>query len=270
MYEEVWVLMYANHRNICLDNLENTLKKWNHNYKICGIGDTWVNFSTLMKGICRELYTLSPNKIVCIIDAFDVFATGPPSDLGKKYEKYDGKIVVGAEQLNTKFPESLRYYEYHGLIKSQLKYPYINSGLVMGRVDDLFKMYKWALKNKYTDDQVAVINYAEKYPQKVVVDYAQEFMANITPFYPYEIYDSRIFNTETAQTPVFAHVPGSTVDLYYRMDKIGTMLLGNEYLSLGFSEKFSKFSNAANPYIIGGIIIAILVVLIFLCFRLSG
>ena len=47
---------------------------------------------------------------------------------------------------------------------------------------DVVTMYKWILLQQYTDDQVGIINYANEFPKRIILDSDRKIVANVTGF----------------------------------------------------------------------------------------
>ena len=235
------LITYANRSDWGLENLKKTLKKFKYNYSIIGKGDVWNGWKTIMNAMFKKLSKLPENQLVCKMDAFDVLVTAPPNEFLEKWSKFKTPIVVGAESCKAVFPVAGDYYEYHALDCSKMDYPYFNAGCIIGYAGPLAAFYKWALDNDYSDDQVALINYANKFPEKVGLDHQQEIIANVTIFDNLDLENERVYNSKTDTWPIFIHIPGYTWDFFRRMDKYGKQILGDDYKPVSWWNRIKMF-----------------------------
>ena len=107
----------------------------------------------------------------------------------------------------------------------------------------LKKIIKWSLDNKYTDDQLAYHMYLEEYPDDAALDLSSSIFGNYnlssSIFVNYTGFDMRRFNknnnndiidVRSMYNPIFIHIPGAKIDLFYRMNWIGGIILGDKYI----------------------------------------
>ena len=57
---------------------------------------------------------------------------------------------------------------------------FVNNGLIAGTVEAVKRFLQWALENKYTDDQFALGNYMNTFPELVAADTAAELLHTTT------------------------------------------------------------------------------------------
>ena len=64
--------------------------------------------------------------------------------------------------------------EYWGNVKRP-KRQFVNTGLIAGKAKDLLEMYNWCInwvvENNVNDDQIAMGNYMNSFPEKVASDH---------------------------------------------------------------------------------------------------
>lgn len=94
----VKMVTFANDLNEpMLINFIKSLQKYNYDYAIIGKGQKWEGYMTKIKGYLDYVKTLKSDQLVICVDAYDVFATGPPDELIKKYYSYEKSLLVGSE-----------------------------------------------------------------------------------------------------------------------------------------------------------------------------
>lgn len=237
------ILAFANEKNILSENLENSLIKYEYNYKIIGEGLKWVNFMTKIK-TCYDFIIQTDYDLIAIIDAYDVIACDGPDVLIKKFLKFDKDIVVGAENYcgGNCIPLD-RYYEKTKREKGP--YMYANGGFYIGYKKNILSMLKYILSLGISDDQIGLGRYINKYPYDICLDGNGTLISNVVVSSYFDTYyvDNRVKNIKTKEYPCFIHTPGIQLDLYNRMDYFGKKVLGKKYKKYTSSEKFSCFYN---------------------------
>ena len=93
------LLTIATNRNKWLDDWESSAIKWKYNYKILGMGKKWEGFETKIKLIIEYSSNCDPNKLICIVDSYDLIIAGPENELIEKFYKKQKKIIVGTEDI---------------------------------------------------------------------------------------------------------------------------------------------------------------------------
>jgi hypothetical protein len=157
----------------------------------------------------REVYTyiwnvdLDPEDIILFTDAYDVIYCGNQDEIIKKYLELDSPIIFGAETMCN--PDPNREVEYNN---RHLQFPYLNSGLYIGRV--------WALRecmigysyNDADDDQRYWTNYLFKRDDLIKLDYHNSLFLNTAGINIKEIeWDGNIAKYKD-KIPMFVHVNG--------------------------------------------------------------
>ena len=163
----------------------NTLNNNNWEYLIVGQGDVWNGFISKIKGYIKFLKTLPSDKIVILTDARDVICCRSPHAFMDAFNSFGGNMVVSMElycegymdindtNLNKiKCVQSIpitQYWKKHNIIKLPDR-KYVNSGLICGKVKQLLHELEWAINNNYSDDQLALCNYINAFPDNVTLD----------------------------------------------------------------------------------------------------
>jgi hypothetical protein len=148
---------------------------------------------------------LNPDDIVLFTDAYDVVYCGTHKEIIEKYMKFNKPIVFGAEkQCN---PDPGRSTEY-GFKATE--FPYLNSGMFIGRVWALRKcILEYQYEDKDDDQRFWTTQFFEN-PCLIGLDYINELFLNTVDM------DKRFFFLDKenfiavykGSNPMFVHVNG--------------------------------------------------------------
>ena len=215
-----------------------TLENHNWEYIFIGNGNQWKGFRDKIIGYYDYLLTLDTNKIVILSDARDVFCLRS-SDLliDKIKDIIDTKIIISAEmflighmnwsqqQKNDRLIKDPHffwqgnpldnYWQFLNKIDNLPIRKYINTGLIIGKVNNLLTAFEWIIKNNFDDDQLGFCEYTNKFPQNIYLDYNAEMIHTSTCFVNGSLYNHNI-QKEDSPTLVellglssyFLHIPG--------------------------------------------------------------
>jgi hypothetical protein len=156
-----------------------TLDKNDWEYAIISISDEWKGFTDKLLGYKLFLDTLPDDKIVVLSDTRDVFCCRASKHFlqGFKSKKSDFiacmEILCGGKTEADKprgncVPLTAYWKHTHREYKPLRKF--VNSGLISGKVSTIKKFFAWAVKEEYTDDQVALGWYMNDFPKEVYAD----------------------------------------------------------------------------------------------------
>lgn len=266
------LLTVATDRNKWLDDWESSAIKWKYNYKILGIGEKWEGFKTLLNLIIKFCKNTDSDKLLCIVDSYDVIIAGPKNELIEKFNSINKKIILGTE--NVCGPNCFKT-EINVSNKSR---PFINTGFVMGKCKDLLKMYEESILLCNYDDQVGISKYAKINPNYFHLDSNQSLVLNLN--YSKEIEDLKLLNNgrfhyiPTNVNPIIIHTPFMQKDLGKRCNFIRNHALNNykKISKLNFLIEFIKHlkKHMKNPVYkkLTSIIISIIILIIFIIFYL--
>lgn len=217
------VLTFANFRNQFLDEWEASLVKNNIDYKILGLGDEWEGFQSKTKYFCKEITEISNNinnnvhddYIIILCDSFDLFFNATNDEILKKYMNITNnkKILIGSESYckgNCYNKQNICFN--NTKTTNEEKFPYINSGFIMGNLNMLSNACKYLIKSKINDDQIAWGYYRAFNCNKVILDYNSEMVLNLAyediDKYELKYIDYRVFNVTKNNFPCAVHLPG--------------------------------------------------------------
>jgi len=158
-----------------------TLEKNKWNYKLIGEGEVWRGMVNRIFGYANYVKTLDPNQLVILSDARDVVCLRGPKAFTKGFESFNRELVVSAELLmggqfnppmDFEWFQAVHLTEYwkHKNITSLPDRKFVNGGLVAGKASAVLNWLQWSIDNKYTDDQLALGNYFNTFPQRCGLD----------------------------------------------------------------------------------------------------
>ena len=264
------MLTFANNKNILLDNLIFSFKKYNYEYKVIGYGVKWVNFMTKINACYDYLINLDGYDIICIVDSYDVLACDYSDILVSKFLDYKKRIVVGAE--NACGGNCVPLDNYYKNKNKKGRYTYVNGGFYMGYKNDIIHMLKYILNLNISDDQIGLGKYINKYPRNIAVDENGLLVSNINIYGSYfDTYwvNNKVKNIKTREYPCLIHTPSIQYDLHSRMDYFGDKILGKKYTKYSFNKKITRFYNKyTNKIYYFLFFLFVIFVLFILCFRI--
>jgi hypothetical protein len=238
------IILYSDQNTAGLRNLCRTLDQGQFQYQWIGEGDHYAGHHSLIERVLTYLQSEPDDQPLVKLDAHDVLAYGTSSEMIDQWNRLlnehpNHSLIVGSESLCTTYPIPLTYYAYHQINPQQHPRPYINSGCLWSTAKGLRDFYQWA--QAYTDDQIALIKYADTYPDRVILDLKSQLVFNQTIIDGADFVtvdgQPRVYSSLTQTYPIFHHVPGRWWDLLYRMDRSGRHRLGQEYDSISLSNR---------------------------------
>lgn len=205
----------------------NTLNNNNWDYIILG-GETdiWEGYMTKIKAYKKYLETIEPNKIVVVTDAHDVYCLRNSSSFVENFKKNKYNMIVSMELLaegyiqydKNKIYRQVtwldKYFKYHNINYGCFMKKFVNSGLICGYSKDLLDCFNYMIDNNYNDDQKALGDYMNKYPDKVFADLESNIFdtcvslvnAGIESYS--QVLHSPSLNELIGQKSFFIHIPG--------------------------------------------------------------
>ena len=260
------IISYCNKETLSFYNFINSLNKYNYKYKILGKGEVWNGFMTKINAYYNYVKSLTKNKLICILDSYDVLACS-------SFNKRDIKKVIVGSQIDCKDYNCIELNNWWKLnfLKKQNNNHYANSGFILGYSNNILSLLKFMIDSGEKDDQMALCKYIEKYPKDIDIDINSEYVATILPidFHKYKWSNNNILNIETGKSPLFLHTPGMSSDIYIRMDFFGERILGDKYNKLSIvgkiPELFTKIYKNIIIYI--KLIPLIIIIIIYFCFK---
>lgn len=247
------LISFANQNHGGLVNLKNSIKKgWEH--IILGKGVKWESWHTRTKAYIEYLSQLPKDEIVVLCDAFDVLCIRDNDGFLSQFKSLNRPIVIGAENfcLGNCVPP-IQWWDYEkDVVSYETEFKYVNGGLIAGESHALQTMYQWGLDQKISDDQMALGQYANKFPENVWIDIQQVLFFNDTNAtckyvfnqhnYSIKLNDNRIIK------PFLIHFPGFASKGSYPFLNIfnpnNMFKMGENYIKVGNAINGSKQINA--------------------------
>jgi len=163
------------------------------------------NFGVKLREVAQFINTstLDPQDIILFTDAYDVAYCGDFGEIRDIYEKFSKPIVFGAEKQCNPDPDRASQYAH-----VQTEFPYLNSGMFIGRVWALRECIATYQYNDADDDQRYWTTRFFERPDLIELDYENQLFLNTVDI------DMRLFvwTGEDAiyksAMPQFVHVNG--------------------------------------------------------------
>jgi hypothetical protein len=140
-----------------LDKIIANVKKNKEDIEVLGLSENrligWESHQNFGVKL-RELYnyvnrpTLDPNDIVLFTDAYDVAYLGDQKEILRRYKMFSKPIVFGAERSCHPDPDRAKDYKF-----VDTEFPFLNSGMIIGRVGSLRQCMKGYQYDDRHDDQ---------------------------------------------------------------------------------------------------------------------
>lgn len=253
-----------------LDILQKQYKDQDLTLQILGMGDTNLtpqgrNYGVKIGKIHEFLTnnsTLPPDSIIIFTDAYDVLLNGSMSDVVQKYALLKCDILFGAEANCHPYPLITEIYPTTNVSdQSPSPYPYLNSGMFIGTVEALLRIFNKFTYNVQTDDQgywtrVFLSQYIEdstfKEGNKVIsLDYHATILQNMNLAGDHieltedGTYRNKLFDTK----PNVLHFPGNAKDYLSICEKkqplsAWSIMQNNMYSEIGIAVRYYKCTTA--------------------------
>ena len=206
-------------------NFIQTLDKFDYQHRRLAFGDKWGGWRFRMKTYMDACNELQPDTIVLLTDADDVLVVRRYDvELLARFMSFGKDIVVSAELscIWNCMPVT-EYWKLQQQQQSATAFKYANGGGQMGRAGAIANMWKWALDEGYEDDQFALGNYINTYPDSVALDHEHKIfyvvpppIANRTPTYTFEGNEIILISSEhdivaPTSSPYFLHFAGNFI-----------------------------------------------------------
>lgn len=221
------VAVETNPNNEYTHNFVQTLINNDWDYHIIGINKPWKGYGSKIEYFQEHLKTLSPDKLVVLSDARDVFCVRSPMHFIPAFQSFKKPLLVSLEIFCQGKPDDsavknpkdiwqcvpLNQYWKHQTIKPTIR-RYVNSGLIAGKTKDLLEHYCWINTTNWNDDQAALGDYMNNFPDKVAADinanvlHTSGFGVNAAVATKNQWLDSPSFAELTGKLNFFLHLPG--------------------------------------------------------------
>ena len=175
------VISYDNAPTETTRNLTKSLERHGWTYRLIGGGEKWEGFKSKLNGYYNTLQELEDDRLVVLVDARDVVSVRSPKAFLDGFLSFHNDMVVsmelfccGQQEVADDFKgyqciPLIRYWNHYN-IKPLPYRKFVNSGLIAGRVHALRQWLSWTILNDYDDDQLALCNYMNTFPERVAAD----------------------------------------------------------------------------------------------------
>jgi hypothetical protein len=224
---KIKVFVSADRMEPTLDALLSSLKKHKYSYEVLGFGKPWKGFKTKMENYLDGINRYNDGMAI-FVDAFDVLCIKDSDKVLQTYTSRSRKmpVVVGAEIIcfyeDNCSMDALNWFEVNNMpggraaVESALTKPeperpyyespkpvFTNSGFIMGPAQELKTMFQSMMDSGDTDDQIAVIHYMTKAPDKIDLDIEEAMIRNkLKP-------RTKLADEDGQKGPGFVHFPGT-------------------------------------------------------------
>lgn len=146
---------------------------------------------------------LQENDIILFTDAYDVIYTGNQKTIIERFQKSNRPILFGSETECNPDPNMREKYE-----KRDEQFPFLNSGMFIGRIWALRKcMQDYTFDDKHDDQRFWTQKFFQ-YPELIGLDYKNELFLNTYGIDIEEIRWNRQESSFRGHNPQFIHVNG--------------------------------------------------------------
>jgi hypothetical protein len=202
-----------------------TLDTHRWQYAFISISDTYKAHRDKLDGYRQMLNMLPPDKIVVLSDSRDVFCCRNVKAFMNGYRSLKSDFIVSMELFCNKttavvtkpIPQCVplvKYWKHHKREEWPMR-KYVNSGLIVGKAINLIDFFNYATEHEFHDDQEALGDYMNNYPDKVLADidatllHSTTFGVNAGIFDMHlQKHDSPTYAELFGRSAFFLHFPG--------------------------------------------------------------
>uniref|UniRef100_A0A6C0DS10 PLOD1-3-like GT domain-containing protein n=1 Tax=viral metagenome TaxID=1070528 RepID=A0A6C0DS10_9ZZZZ len=230
MNTQLHYITVATKPHAILDKLIKTVNNKNETITVLSQEeDRWIgwqsngNFGIKLKAVYDFLQRkeLNDYDIVLFTDAYDVVYFGNRQEVIRRYEELDMPIIFGAEKLCNPDPWREREYSRLNPNLKTLEFPFLNSGMFIGRVWALkLSMLCYKYEDSHDDQRFWTTQYLE-HPSLIKLDHNNKLFLNTAdidigcveynPIVNTVVYNSNFTPAKIAH-PLFVHVNGPIKD----------------------------------------------------------
>jgi hypothetical protein len=150
---EIYFVTYATHEQGLFKKLINN--EHGVQIEVLGMGTKWTGFFDKVDGIMKFARDKQPDDIIVFLDGFDTIVNTKPDDLMKHFRSYGAKILVSLDHGTEDVYAIVDWTQRH--VFGNCNGVIANSGLYMGEVSELKKMWR-NMKRQYTADDQRALN----------------------------------------------------------------------------------------------------------------
>tara|TARA_B110000208_G_C11793636_1_gene438627 strand:+ start:338 stop:1021 length:684 start_codon:yes stop_codon:yes gene_type:complete len=164
------IITYATHAEGNFNELINN--KFNIPIKVLGWGKPWKGFIQKLKCIVEYLKKVDDNKLIFIIDGFDVIINKDLKTIYKRFLEFDSTIILSIHNNNNYLSKKVFDYCKYNLIA--------NAGLYCGYNKNLKNLLNFILVKDFSDDDQRNLNDACKYFKNIKLDNKKILFNNLS------------------------------------------------------------------------------------------
>lgn len=233
------------------------LNDWD--YEIIGSGHTWSGMYDKIILNHKYLQTADPEKLIVLSDARDVFCVRTPQYFKDVFDNFKKPLVASMEIFCQSHPYDVdlseswqcvplnKYWAYTGVNPTEIKRKYVCAGLLAGKAKHLLEFFEWVIKSKWKDDQAALGEYANTFPERIAVDvdarllHNSEYGVNIGLQTHKQWSDSPSIAELTGRLNYFLHIPGIEKSIGQRKiyDLVKTLIINMNISSKWIHEGYA-------------------------------
>ena len=216
---DFYYITVATKPNIVLDNLKKKIEKNGETLFVLGENENRVigweskqNFGVKLREVSDFLKNpnLNKNDIILFTDAYDIAYFGNKTDIIKRFKEFERPIIFGCEKYC--FPDPNLKTSY--FIKNT-EFPYLNSGMFIGYVEDLRKCIGNYSYNDEDDDQRFWTKAFFENQRIIGLDYNNDLFLNMHDINmeQFSFENDTVFYKN--RNPLFIHVNGPDKSMIY-------------------------------------------------------
>jgi hypothetical protein len=241
----IQLISFANANHPGLENFKKSVEKhqgWD--LVLLGENTEWKGWTTRMTCYRDHCYSLPPDQIIVLCDAYDVLCLRDSVNFLTSFKNMvrekDAKIVVGVETgcdfINC-YPPKEYWKKYDVDLKSTRKF--VNAGFVAGHASAIGDMWDWCIKSKFEDDQYGVGAFVDAHLEEVVMDLKSDLVFNderAEMNYTFDKNGHELIYENQRLRPYFVHFPGLCISNsvpFYHLFKSELFQVGKNYKIVG-------------------------------------
>jgi GR25 family glycosyltransferase involved in LPS biosynthesis len=216
-----------------------TLIKKCWKYLFIGEGIKWSGVIDKINNYCNISKFLPKDKVIILSDSRDSLCCRGPKTFMNKIKNIidDNKIIIStelfllghmewsedeiAEKIKTNpdyFWQGIPMNNYWNKNNIVTDKKYVNTGLIVGKCERIFKLFNWVKNNKYHDDQLGISSYINLFNDDVYLDYKFEIIHTTTSLVSAGVYNTEIQMKDSptisellGYSCYFLHIPGGNI-----------------------------------------------------------